>query len=66
VEIEVVVPVELASDKRKHTAQTLRSRIREHLGDFLVELEPAEVDKLFLNVKSDGLDLSDRDEILYL
>src|SRR5919107_4697440 len=64
VETEVVVPVELASDKQEHAARTLRPRIQEHLDEFLVELEPTAVEKQSLNMKDDGLDLSDLGEIL--
>jgi deoxyribodipyrimidine photo-lyase len=64
VETEVVIPVELASDKQEHAARTLRPKIREHLDEFLVELEPTEIDKPSLNMKDDGLDLSDIGEIL--
>src|SRR5215204_7101675 len=64
VETEVVVPVELASNKREHAARTLRPRIREHLDEFLVGLEPTTVQKQSLNMKDDGLDLSDVEEIL--
>jgi deoxyribodipyrimidine photo-lyase len=64
VETEVVVPVELASNKREHAARTLRPRIQEHLDEFLVGLEPTMVEKQSLNMKDDGLDLSDVGEIL--
>ena len=64
VETEVVVPVELVSDKREHAARTLRPKIQEHLDEFLVELEPTAVEKQSLNMKDDGLDLSDVGEIL--
>ena len=64
VETEVVVPVELASDKREHAARTLRPKIREHLDEFLVGLEPTTVEKQSLNMQADGLDLSDVGEIL--
>ncbi len=58
------MPVELASDKQEHAARTLRPKIREHLEDFLVELEPTDVGKQSTNVKDDGLDLSEVEEIL--
>jgi deoxyribodipyrimidine photo-lyase len=64
VETEVVVPVELASDKREHAARTLRPKIQDHLDEFLVELEPTAVEKQSLNMKDDGLDLSDIEAIL--
>ena len=64
VETEVVVPVELASNKREHAARTLRPRMREHLDDFLVELEPTALDKRSLDIETSGLDLSDIGAIL--
>jgi deoxyribodipyrimidine photo-lyase len=64
VETEVVVPVELTSDKREHAARTLRPRIRVHLEDFLVELEPTALDKPSLDIETSGLDLSDIGAIL--
>src|SRR5215207_5021388 len=64
VETEVVVPVELASNKREHAARTLRPRIREQLDDFLVELEPTALDKPSLDIETSGLDLSDIGAIL--
>ena len=64
VETEVVVPVELASDKREHAARTLRPKIQEHLDEFLVGLEPTAVEKQSLNMKDDGLDLSDVGKVL--
>lgn len=59
VESDVVVPVKVASDKKETAARTLRSRIHEHLGEFLVGLNSTEPEKQSLNMKADGLDLSD-------
>jgi deoxyribodipyrimidine photo-lyase len=64
VETEVVVPVELASDKREHAARTLRPKIRRHLDDFLSEFEPTEIEHHSLNMAAEGLDLADIDAIL--
>ncbi len=64
VETEVVVPIELASDKQEHAARTLRPKINRHLDDFLAELEPTAVDKQSLNMKVGGLDLSNIEKIL--
>src|SRR5215208_5507121 len=64
VESDVVVPVELASEKRETAARTLRLRIGEHLEGFLVELTPTKVSKQSLNVKAGGLDLSDIEKLL--
>jgi deoxyribodipyrimidine photo-lyase len=64
VESDVVVPVELASGKQEHAARTLRPKIGEYLEDFLVELRSTKLKKQSLNLRSDGLDLSDIDNIL--
>src|SRR5215208_6344621 len=64
VETEVVVPVELASDKREHAARTLRPKIRRHLDGFLSELEHTEIEQPSLDMEAEGLDLDDIDAIL--
>ncbi|MBA2693841.1 MAG: deoxyribodipyrimidine photo-lyase [Rubrobacter sp.] len=64
IESDVVVPVELASDKKEYAARTLRPKIRKHLEDFLVELEPTDIEKGSVNMSADGLDLSDIESIL--
>jgi deoxyribodipyrimidine photo-lyase len=64
VESNVVVPVELASDKRESAARTLRPKIRRHLDEFLVELEPTEIGQPSLDLEVEGLDLSGVDAIL--
>ena len=64
VESDVVVPVELASDKREHAARTLRPKINKHLEDFLVQLKPTKLGKQSLNLEADGLDLSDVEKVL--
>jgi deoxyribodipyrimidine photo-lyase len=64
VESDVVVPVELASEKQEHAARTLRPRIEEYLEDFLVGLTPTKISKQSLNMKAEGLDLSDIEKVL--
>ena len=64
VETDVVVPVELASDKQEHAARTLRPRIHEHLDDFLVGLTPTKLEKQSSNMREDGLDLTDVGKVL--
>ena len=64
VESDVVVPVELASEKREPAARTLRPRIGEYLEDFLVKLTPTKISKHSLNMKAEGLDLSDIEKVL--
>ena len=64
VESEVVVPVGLASGKRETAARTLRPRIQEYLDDFLVGLTPTNISKQSLNMKAEGLDLSNIEKAL--
>jgi deoxyribodipyrimidine photo-lyase len=64
VESDLVVPVGFASEKRETAARTLRPRIQEHLDDFLVGLAPTKISKQSLNMKAEGLDLSDLEKIL--
>jgi deoxyribodipyrimidine photo-lyase len=64
VESDVVVPVELASNKRETAARTLRPKLEEHLEEFLVELHPTPVKKQSLNLEEDGLNLGDLDAVL--
>ena len=64
VETDVVVPVELASDKREHAARTLRPKIWEYIEDFLVELKPTKPEKRSLGMEADGIDLSDIQKVL--
>jgi deoxyribodipyrimidine photo-lyase len=65
VESNVVVPVELASDKHETAARTLRPKIRRHLDEFLVELLPTEIEIGSLGLAIEGgIDLSDIDAVL--
>ncbi len=64
VESDVVVPVELASGKQEHAARTLRPRMGEYLEEFLVELTPTKPGKQSLDMKVEGLDLSDIEAVL--
>jgi deoxyribodipyrimidine photo-lyase len=64
VETDVVVPVELASGKQEHAARTLRPKIGEYLEDFFVALNPTKPEKRSLDMRADGLDLSDVGKVL--
>jgi deoxyribodipyrimidine photo-lyase len=64
VESDVVVPVELASERQEHAARTLRPKIEEYLDDFLVGLTPTKISRQSLNMKAGGLDLSDIEKVL--
>ena len=60
VEGDVVVPVDLASDKREYAARTIRPKILKHRDRFLVELKPTAPKRDAGNLSIDGgLDLSD-------
>ncbi|NNJ26164.1 deoxyribodipyrimidine photo-lyase [Alienimonas chondri] len=60
VEGEVVVPVDLASDKREYAARTIRPKIKKHRDKFLVELSTTAVKKDAGGLSVEGdLDLSD-------
>ena len=64
VESDVVVPVELTSGKQEHAARTLRPKIGEYLEDFLVELKPTKLEKQSLDMRAEGLDLSETQKVL--
>ncbi|HEX6710026.1 MAG TPA: deoxyribodipyrimidine photo-lyase [Rubrobacter sp.] len=64
VEADVVVPVELASGKRETAARTFRPKINEYLEDFLDGLAPTKIEKRSLNMKAEGIDLSDVEKVL--
>jgi deoxyribodipyrimidine photo-lyase len=63
VESDVVVPVELASDKKEHAARTLRPKITRHLDRFLVDLPRADLATGGV-LEVQGEDLSDVDALL--
>jgi deoxyribodipyrimidine photo-lyase len=65
VESDVVVPIEVASDKAEHAARTIRPKIERHRETFLVELDPRSVEhpSLELDIESD-LDATDLDATL--
>ena len=64
VETDVVVPVELVSDKKEYAARTIRPKIQKHLDKFLVELNTTPVDKSSKSMSVDGLDLSDVEKLV--
>ena len=63
VESDVVVPVELASDKKEPAARTIRPKITKHLHRFLVDL-PKTTLKNTPAPRVKGEDLSDVDALL--
>jgi deoxyribodipyrimidine photo-lyase len=65
VESDVVVPVELASDKHEYAARTIRPRIQKHVGHFLKPLPAGRVQhsSRAMDVKG-NIDVSDVDVAL--
>jgi deoxyribodipyrimidine photo-lyase len=64
VESDVVVPVELASDKKESAARTLRPKVTRHLDRFLVDLPQAKLKDTSTVPGVSGEDLSDLDGLL--
>ncbi len=64
VESDVVVPVDVASQKAEYAARTIRPKIHAHLDDYLIELRTTALEKNSTRVGLDGLDLSDLDSLL--
>ena len=64
VESDVVVPVEVVSNKAEYAARTIRPRIHRHLDDYLVPFTPSRVKKKSLGLDIDSLDLKDIDTLL--
>jgi deoxyribodipyrimidine photo-lyase len=59
VESDVVVPLEVASNKAEYAARTIRPKIHKYLKDYLFEFKPTRIKKPSLNTRLGGLDLSD-------
>lgn len=64
VETDVVVPVEIASQKDEYAAATLRPRIRKHLDRYLVPVRQTKLARDSLGVKSAGIDVQNVDAVL--
>ncbi|MGW8303460.1 MAG: deoxyribodipyrimidine photo-lyase, partial [Desulfobacterales bacterium] len=59
VESDVVVPLEVVSDKAEYAARTIRPKIHKCLKDYLIEFKPTKIKKSSLKTRVSGLDLSD-------
>jgi deoxyribodipyrimidine photo-lyase len=64
VESDVVVPVELVSDKEEYAARTIRKKIHKHLGDFLKPLKESKPGRDSLRIRFDGVDMESVDAAL--
>jgi deoxyribodipyrimidine photo-lyase len=58
VETDVIVPINIVSDKEEYAAATIRPKILKHLGTFLVPVEPEPLQKTCTACHFDSLDLS--------
>jgi deoxyribodipyrimidine photo-lyase len=59
VESDVVVPLDVVSNKAEYAARTIRPRIHRHLDDYLVPFTTSNVKKKSLGLSIDSLDLKD-------
>jgi len=64
VESDVVVPVEVVSDKAEYAARTIRPKIHRHLESYLVDLKPTKVKHPSIGLKVNGLDPNHTGELL--
>jgi deoxyribodipyrimidine photo-lyase len=64
VESDVIVPVEVVSEKAEYAARTIRPKIQKHLDDYLIELHPTRVNRSTLHIPLGGLDLEHPMDIL--
>jgi deoxyribodipyrimidine photo-lyase len=64
VESDVIVPVEVVSDKAEYAARTIRPKINRHFETYLVDLKPTKAKHPSINMKINGIDLSDTEELL--
>ncbi|MCA9838961.1 MAG: deoxyribodipyrimidine photo-lyase [Trueperaceae bacterium] len=63
VEDNVVVPVELASNKAEYGARTLRPKLQKHVDHFLLELRTSAVKHSSLELEVESLDLKNPGEL---
>ena len=59
IESDVVVPLEVVSNKAEYAARTIRPKINKCLKDYLIGFKPTKIRKPSLNARLSGLDLSD-------
>ena len=59
IESDVVVPIEVVSNKAEYAARTIRPKIYKHLNNYLLPFEPGAVKTSSLGLKIDSLDLTE-------
>ena len=62
IESDLIVPIEVVSQKQEYAARTIRSKIHKHLDKFLNELKAGKLKYSSLFINDDGLDISDVDK----
>ncbi len=58
IESDVIVPIEVVSNKAEYAARTIRPKINKCLKDYLIEFKPTKIKKPSLKARISGLDLS--------
>ncbi|MFC1814866.1 deoxyribodipyrimidine photo-lyase [Thermodesulfobacteriota bacterium] len=64
VESDVIVPIEVVSNKAEYAARTIRPRIHKHLKDYMVPFKSSVMKKPSLDFKINSLDLKDIGAVL--
>ena len=64
VESDVIVPVEVVSDKAEYAARTIRPKINRHLEAYLVGLKQTKTKHPSIGMKVEGIDLNDTEQLL--
>ena len=64
VETDVVVPVEVVSDKAEYAARTIRPKIHRYLDDYLIDIPSIPLDRSSLSLPVEGISLDDLDDVL--
>jgi deoxyribodipyrimidine photo-lyase len=64
VESDVVVPIEVVSQKAEYAARTIRPKIYQHLNDYLVPFKSSAVKKSSLGLKIKGMGITESAAIL--
>ncbi len=64
IESDVVVPLEVVSNKAEYAARTIRPKIHRHLSNYLLEFKPTKLKKSSLQLRVSGIDLSKIDAVL--
>lgn len=64
IESDVVVPIEIVSNKAEYATRTIRPKIHKHLNDYLLPFKPSVVKKSSLDLKINSLDLKEVSAVL--